>query len=116
MIGELAIRFGVGGALVALFALLGDLFSPKSFAGLFAGAPSVALATLALTLHTEGAPYAALEARSMTAGAIAFAIYAACLAAFLRRRKARPALAALYWLPVWLAIAAGGFLVIRGAA
>jgi hypothetical protein len=112
MIGELAIRFLVGGTLVASFALLGDLFSPKSFAGLFAGAPSVALATLALTLRRESAGYAALEARSMAVGAIAFVVYASCLAAFLHRRRARPAYAGLYWLPVWGAVAAGGLLLV----
>jgi hypothetical protein len=116
MIGELAIRFLVGGALVASFALLGDLFSPKSFAGLFAGAPSVALATLALTLNQESTAYARLEARSMTVGAIAFAVYAACLAAFLHRRRARPMRAALYWLPVWVAVAVGGYFLVVGAA
>lgn len=114
MIGELAIRFLVGGALVGSFALLGDLFSPKSFAGLFAGAPSVALASLTLAIRQEGPGYAALEARSMTLGAIAFAVYAACLAAFLRRRRARPTLATLYWLPVWFAVAASGFFLMRG--
>jgi hypothetical protein len=116
MIGELAIRFLIGGALVASFALLGDLFSPKSFAGLFAGAPSVALATLALTVHREGAAYVRLEARSMTIGAIAFVVYATCLAAFLHRRSVRPTRAALYWLPVWVAVAAGGFFLVVGAA
>jgi len=49
MVGELLVRFLVGGALVSVFALLGDLFEPKSFSGLFGAAPSVAIATLALT-------------------------------------------------------------------
>ena len=40
------IRFLVGGAVVSVFALIGDLVKPKSFAGLFGAAPSVALATL----------------------------------------------------------------------
>jgi hypothetical protein len=73
---EIALRFLIGGAVVSAFALLGDLFKPKSFAGLFGSAPSVALATLALTLSSEGARYVATEARSMLAGAIAFFVYA----------------------------------------
>jgi len=32
---------------VSAFAVIGDLFKPKSFGGLFGAAPSVALATLA---------------------------------------------------------------------
>jgi len=70
------LRFLAGGVLVSLFAVLGDLFKPKSFAGLFAAAPSVALATLVLTIEMKGAAYAATEARSMVVGAIAFLGYA----------------------------------------
>ena len=55
---------------------MSDLLKPKSFAGLFGAAPSVALATLGLTAASEGAHYAAIEARSMMAGAIAFFVYA----------------------------------------
>jgi hypothetical protein len=43
---EYVIRFLVGAAVVSAFAMLGDLLRPKSFAGLFGTAPSVALATL----------------------------------------------------------------------
>jgi hypothetical protein len=42
----------VGGVVVSLFAILGDTLKPKSFAGLFGAAPSVALATLGLTIDT----------------------------------------------------------------
>jgi hypothetical protein len=45
---DIVIRFLLDGVIVSLFAVLGDLFRPKSFAGLFGAAPSVALATLAL--------------------------------------------------------------------
>src|SRR5215471_15374899 len=73
---QIIIRFFVGGVVVSAFALIADLLKPKSFAGLFGAAPSVALATLALTVATEGTPYAAKEARSMMAGSIAFFVYA----------------------------------------
>lgn len=89
MVGELLIRFLVGGALVSVFALLGDLFEPKSFSGLFGAAPSVAIATLALTIHAHGAAYASTEARSMTIGALALFAYAASVSWSLQRRKGR---------------------------
>ena len=73
---QLLIRFIVGGAVVSLFAALGDAVKPKSFAGLFAAAPSVAMATLGLTIMTEGKVFAAVEARSMIFGAIALFLYA----------------------------------------
>jgi hypothetical protein len=47
-------RFIIGGAIVSAFASIGDLLKPKSFAGLFGAAPSVALATLAMTIVSDG--------------------------------------------------------------
>ena len=47
MATELVIRFVVGGAIVSLFAVLGDVVCPKTLSGVFGAAPSVALATLA---------------------------------------------------------------------
>ncbi|HZR90416.1 MAG TPA: DUF3147 family protein [Bradyrhizobium sp.] len=72
---EYAIRFLAGGFVVSAFAVLGDMLRPKSFAGLFGAAPSVALATLTLTFWKDGAPYVASEASAMICGAIALAAY-----------------------------------------
>src|SRR5262249_5930239 len=69
-------RFLLGGAIVSLFAFIGDVVRPKRFAGLFGGAPSVALATLALTVADSGAATASIEARSMILGSVAFVVYA----------------------------------------
>ena len=51
---QLIFRFAVGGLIVSLFVALGDVLKPKSFAGLFAAAPSVALAALGLTIAADG--------------------------------------------------------------
>jgi hypothetical protein len=59
------VRFLIGGTVVSGFALLGGLFKPTAFAGLFGAAPSVALATLTLAIWKEGTLYAAVECRSM---------------------------------------------------
>jgi uncharacterized protein DUF3147 len=75
---DLVIRFLVGGLVVSFFSMIGGALKPKSFAGLFAAAPSVALATISLTVLKKGTEYAAIEAQSMIIGAIAFLIYA-CL-------------------------------------
>jgi len=90
--GQMLIRFLLGGTIVCAFALLGDLLRPKGFAGLFAAAPSVALATLSLAAFTRGTGYALLEARSMIAGAVALIAYAVGCVYFLgmRHRKAAP--------------------------
>lgn len=64
---QLLFRFIVGGVVVSLFAVIGDVFKPKSLAGIFGAAPSVAIATLGLTIISNGKAYAAFEARSMIA-------------------------------------------------
>src|ERR1700730_14946463 len=64
---DLILRFVIGGVVVSAFAALGDVLKPKSFAGLFGAAPSIALATLGLTIAANGKMYAAAEARSMVA-------------------------------------------------
>ena len=43
---EYGLRFLAGGIAVSAFAALGDTLHPKSFAGLFGAAPSIAFATL----------------------------------------------------------------------
>lgn len=75
MVAELASRFVFGGLVVSLFALLGEMASPKTFAGLFGAAPSVALVTIGIALSTNGPPYVVREARSMILGAVAMLVY-----------------------------------------
>jgi hypothetical protein len=98
------LRFFLGGIIVSLFAVLGDVFKPKSFAGIFGAAPSVALASLALAASRQGMHYVSLEGRSMVLGAIAFIVYAA-LSSWLLMRKKWPALpATLLASGVWVAL------------
>jgi Protein of unknown function (DUF3147) len=56
------VRFIAGGAIVSAFAIIGDVLKPKSFAGLFGAAPSVALAALVMTTASDGSSYAAIVA------------------------------------------------------
>jgi len=104
---ELVLRFLIGGAVVSAFALLGDLFKPKSFAGLFGAAPSVALATLALTLSLEGARYVATEARSMVVGAIAFLVYASVVSWVMMHYKWRALPVTASSILLWFGVAFG---------
>jgi hypothetical protein len=104
---QILIRFLVGGAVVSVFALIGDVLKPKSFAGLFGAAPSVALATLGLTVATKGASYAAIEARSMIAGAVAFFIFASLVSWVLMRYPFRALWITLGAMPFWFAVALG---------
>src|ERR1700753_811165 len=98
---ELVIRFLVGGVVVSFFAVLGDVLRPKSFAGLFGAAPSVALATLTLTIHKEGKLFAAQEAKTMLLGSAAFFLYAVLVSFVLRRYRPSALIASVALLPVW---------------
>lgn len=104
---ELITRFLIGGMVVSLFALVSDLFQPKRFAGLFGAAPSVALATLTLTIISGGKLYASREARSMAVGAIAFFIYAFGVRQSLFHLKSPPLATTSLLLGAWLAAAFG---------
>ena len=98
---DLLLRFFFGGIIISAFAILSDIFRPKSFAGLFGAAPSVALATLLLTITHSGRLYAATEGRSMIAGAIG-------TPSSLLIRYTPPALIVTLFLhPLWLGISFG---------
>jgi hypothetical protein len=92
MLTTLIARFLLGGAIVSVFAVVAEMFEPKTFAGVFGAAPSVALASLALAFHQHGASYVVVESRALIIGSIALLFYsAACVAASKARR-----------FPVWL--------------
>lgn len=95
------LRFIIGGLVVCIFASLADVLQPKSFAGLFGAAPSVALASLAITLHTDGRTYALVETRSMMAGAVAFLLYAVACKQLLAWRRWHALQASTFALMAW---------------
>jgi uncharacterized membrane protein (GlpM family) len=106
-LADILYRFLIGGFVVSVFAALGDLFKPKSFAGLFGAAPSIALATLALAVVKQGRLYAAIECRSMMLGAAAFFVYAQCVSFMLMRLKWPTRPVSLLSLLIWLGMALG---------
>ena len=101
------IRFVIGGISVSTFAVLGDLFKPKSFAGLFGAAPSVALATLALSVMAEGRDNAATQTTSMMLSCVALFCYSSCVSWTMMHRPLRTIWATLLFLPVWVVVSFG---------
>lgn len=75
----------LGGTLVVAFALLAETLTPKRFAGVFAAAPSVALASLFVTTLHKGPDDAKRDCVGMIAGAIGFVAYALIAPAAMRR-------------------------------
>jgi hypothetical protein len=109
---QLIFRLVTGGVIVSLFAAIGDVLKPKSFAGLFGAAPSVALATLGLTIATDGKLYAAIEARSMIAGALCFCAYAVLCSRLMMRNHIRAVWATTFTLVLWLIGAMGSWAIV----
>lgn len=105
------LRFLIGGVVVSVFAVVGDLVKPESLGGIFAAAPTIALATIPLTLHQHGSAYVATEARSMVAGAVAFAAYACVVSFVLMRWRPKALKAAGVSMVVWAVVSAGLYAV-----
>jgi uncharacterized membrane protein (GlpM family) len=104
---DYVLRFFAGGLIVSVFAILADVLRPKSFAGLFGAAPSVALATLTLAISREGNAYVSVEGRSMILGAIALSFYCVAVCQLLMRFRLSAAMATGSALLVWFVVALG---------
>jgi hypothetical protein len=77
--------------------MLSDALRPKSFSGLFSAAPSVALASLALTAVMMGATKASQSALAMVVGAVGMVAFCAA-AALLEKKLGAVATSAIAWL------------------
>jgi hypothetical protein len=104
---EYILRFLAGGIAVTAFAALGDILRPKSFAGLFGAAPSIALATLIITLSQKGAHFAAVEGSTMILGALALAAYSWAVCVLLKKFMMSAWSATLAALIVWFVVSFG---------
>jgi Protein of unknown function (DUF3147) len=107
-------RFLAGGLIVSAFAVLGDVLRPKSFAGLFGAAPSVAVATLSLAFLKEGSTTVAIESRSMVLGALAFLLFSVVVCHLLMRFRTSAVAATGSTLILWLVAACGLKLMVLG--
>jgi uncharacterized membrane protein (GlpM family) len=111
---EIALELGAktlaGGLLVVLFALVSEVVEPKRFSGVFAAAPAVALAGLAVGGVAKGAGSIRDAAEGMIAGGFAIVVYCAVVVLVHRRldalRGAGLAIAA------WFAAAAVAYVVV----
>jgi hypothetical protein len=113
-VSEYLLRFIAGGVVVSAFAVFGDTLRPKTFAGLFGAAPSIALATLAITLSQNGAHFVAIEGRSMIVGALALTAYSWTVCLLLKKFMMASLTATLLASVVWFVVAFGLFALIFG--
>lgn len=95
------------------FALLGQAVKPRTFGGLFGAAPSVAIASIAVTFAQHGTAYVRDETRTMIVGSLAFAAYSLACVWVLKRNGRSAAVSTLAVWTVWLAAAGVGFFLLR---
>ncbi|RCG33138.1 DUF3147 family protein [Sphaerisporangium album] len=100
-----------GGLLVTVFALIGEMVSPKRFAGIFAAGPAVALAGMTVTWAFLGSRAVAESALGMIVGAVALVAFCATAAPLVERLGAIAG--SVVAMAVWAAVAAIGWLLIR---
>jgi uncharacterized membrane protein (GlpM family) len=101
----LAAKAIVGGLAVVGFSLVGEAGRPKRFAGLFAAAPSVAFASLAVTAINKGPKNTVPYAEGMLIGSAGMLAY--CLVSlYLIERLHALAGSILSWL-AWFLVAGG---------
>jgi uncharacterized membrane protein (GlpM family) len=106
---EIVLKTVLGGALVLVFALIAETLSPKRFAGILSAAPSVALASLLMTVTFKGPLDARRACAGMVAGAVGFVAYCALAPSTLRRfgTLRGAALALVGWVVVSAAVFPG---------
>jgi uncharacterized membrane protein (GlpM family) len=109
-IALIGLKAVVGGLAVVGFSLIGQGGHPKRFAGIFAAAPSVALASLAMTVVAKGPEATVPYAQGMLIGSAGMLAY--CLASLLLVNRLHALVGSiLAWL-VWFVVAGGLYLAV----
>jgi hypothetical protein len=106
----IALRAVLGGTAVCLFAVVGEMLQPKKFAGIFAAAPAVAVASLGISIATKGASVAHANALGMMAGGAGMVVY--CLVAVFVLRRMHALLGSILVMPAWAVVAGGSLFVL----
>src|SRR5437879_12457951 len=104
----IGLKAAVGGLAVVGFSLLGQAGHPKRFAGIFAAAPSVALASLAMTVVARGPKASVPYAQGMLIGSAGMLAY--CLASLLLLHRLHALVGSILAWVVWFAVAGGLYL------
>jgi hypothetical protein len=106
----IAVKALIGGTAVVAFAALGEFLRPRGLAGMFAAAPSVAVAGLAVTSVATGSGSAAGQATAMVAGAAALTVF--CLVGIESVRRFGALRGSVAAMVPWFAVALGLWAVV----
>ncbi len=95
----------IGGLAVVAFSLVAEAGRPKRFAGPFAAAPSVAVASLAVTVLSKGAKGAVPYAEGMLIGAAGMLAY--CLVSLYLIDRLHALIGSILSWAAWFIVAGG---------
>jgi uncharacterized membrane protein (GlpM family) len=95
----------IGGLAVVAFSLIGQAGHPKRFAGLFSAAPSVAVASLGITVITKRADGAIPYAEAMLIGSAGMLAY--CLVSLYLIERLHALVGSIVSWLAWLIVAGG---------
>jgi uncharacterized membrane protein (GlpM family) len=102
----------LGGTFVVLFAAVSQPLKPKSFAGLFAAAPSIALGALVVTGITKGAHADHEQSFAMIFGAAAMICY--CMTAVVSVDRLGALRGSIVAFAAWAVVAALSYVAVLG--
>jgi uncharacterized membrane protein len=108
---QVALKALGGGSFVVLFSLIAEGISPKAYSGIFGGAPSVALSSLAVTVVMGSSAMAREAAAGMISGSIAMVAYMVALRSTLGRDASVVTATIACW-AVWAVVATAAYLVL----
>ncbi len=106
----IALKALAGGLAVVAFSLIGQAGHPKRFAGVFAAAPSVALASLAMSVVVKGPPATVPYAQGVLIGSAGMLAY--CLASLYLINRLHALVGSIVAWVAWFAVAGGLYLVV----
>src|ERR671939_1203466 len=107
-ITSIALKGLAGGTFVVLFSLIAEVLKPKKFAGIFAAAPSVALASLLLTSLMQGVGKARPHGLGMLIGSAGMVVY--CFASMVGVERTNALLGSLMPWAAWFVVSIGIYL------
>ncbi len=109
---QLLLRFAFGAGIAIVASLAGDLIGQR-FGGLFLAFPAILPAALTMVERQEGVGKADVDAMGASLGGLAMIGFAVIVRTLMPRLGA-PLVEAAGWI-VWLALALGLFLLLRGS-
>ncbi len=92
----------LGGILVVVFSIIGEIIKPRTFSGLFGSAPSIALGGLIISAVTQNISFLKQQLIGMIFGSFGMIVY--CITAYLLLKRIKALKASSLALITWFIV------------